>query len=103
MVFANGNHAFMRSESGNLDKKVPSGLFSREFPGSQGSHPGHSGILEGDSEALDSGRLSQADFTRLTSRAKNGLIKRSEVGRFIAENLFKDSRSKVFKGNVATR
>src|SRR5262245_37283673 len=43
--FASGNHALMRGNSGKLDKRVPSGLFSLEFPGSQGSHPGHSGIL----------------------------------------------------------
>src|SRR5262249_35774776 len=64
---ASGNHALMRSESGKLDKPVPSGLFSLEFPGSQGSHPGHSGILKGDPEKLDSGRLSDSDFARLTS------------------------------------
>jgi hypothetical protein len=99
--FASGNHAFMRSDSGRLDKRVPSGLFSLEFPGSQGSHPGHSGILQGDPKTPGSGRLSEVDFARLTSRAKDGLIKRSDVGRFIAENLFKDSNSKVFGKNTA--
>ncbi len=39
VVFASGNHAFMQSNSGRLDKPVPNGLFSLEFPGSQGSHP----------------------------------------------------------------
>ena len=96
VLFASGNHAFMRGDSGKLDKPVPSGLFSLEFPGSQGSHPGHSGILQGNPEMLDSGRLSEADFARLTSRAKDGLIKRSDVGRFIAENLLRDPKSKVF-------
>src|SRR5689334_11536464 len=86
VIFASGNHAFMKGESGKLDRKVPSGLFSLAFPGSQGSHPGHSGILEGDPAVPDSGRLSRADFARLTARAQNGLIKRSEIGRFIAEN-----------------
>ena len=90
VVFASGNHAFMRSNSGKLDKPVPNGLFSLEFPGSQGSHPGHSGILQGDPEILGSGRLSEADFARLTSRAKDGWIKRSDVGRFITENLLKE-------------
>ena len=102
VVFATGNHAFMRGDSEKLDKEVPSGLFSLEFPGSQGSHPGHSGILQGDPEIPGSGRLSWADFTRLASRAKDGLIKRSDIGRFIAENLFKDAKSKVFGNNVAT-
>ncbi|SRR6266404_534228 len=96
VLFASGNHAFMRGDSGKLDKPVAAGLFSLEFPGSQGSHPGHSGILQGDPEMLDSGRLSEADFARLTSRGKEGWIKRSEVGRFIAENLLKDPKSKVF-------
>ncbi|HET7493399.1 MAG TPA: hypothetical protein VFK01_16130, partial [Bradyrhizobium sp.] len=57
VMFASGNHAFMRGDDGKLSVKVPSGLFSLELPGSQGSHPGHSGILQGDPETLDSGRL----------------------------------------------
>lgn len=94
-LFANGNHAFMRSGSGELNEPVPDGLFSLEFPGSQGSHAGHSGILQEDPKQLDSGRLSEENFARLTSRAKNGLIKRSDVGRFIAENVFRDQESTV--------
>jgi hypothetical protein len=101
VLFASGNHAFMRGDSGKLDQSVPSGLFSLEFPGSQGSHPGHSGILQGDPEMPGSGRLSKADFARLTSRANDGWIKRSDVGRFIAENLLKDPKSKVFGKNTA--
>jgi hypothetical protein len=96
VLFASGNHRFMRGDSGKLDKPVPSGLFSLEFPGSQGSHPGHSGILQADPQMPDSGRLSEPDFARLTSRAKDGWIKRSDVGRFIAENLLRDPKSKVF-------
>jgi hypothetical protein len=95
VLFAGGNHAFMLGDSGRLDKAVPSGLFSLEFPGSQGSHPGHSGILQGDPETPGSGRLSLTDFERLISRAQDGWIKRSDVGRFIAENLIKDPKSKV--------
>jgi hypothetical protein len=101
VLFASGNHASMLGDSGKLDKAVPGGLFSLEFPGSQGSHPGHSGILQGDPEIPSSGRLSEADFARLTSRAKDGWIKRSDVGRFIAENLLKDPKSKVFGKNTA--
>jgi hypothetical protein len=100
VLFASGNHALMRGESGKLDKPVPSGLFSLEFPGSQGSHPGHSGILQEDPEIPGSGRLSERDFARLISRAKDGRIKRSDVGRFIAENLLKDPKSKVFGKNT---
>ena len=96
VAFASGNHAFMRGSSAKLDKDAPGGLFSLEFPGSQGSHPGHSGILQGDPEIPGSGRLSQAEFARLAGRAKDGLIKRSDVGSFIAENLLKDPKSKVF-------
>ena len=94
-LFANGNHAKMKDASGKLAAAVPAGLFSLEFPGSQGSHAGHSGILQGDPRRLDSGRLSQADFKRLTDRQADGVIKRSDVGRFIAENLRKDPDSKV--------
>ena len=102
VLFASGNHAFMRGDSGKLDIEVPSGLFSLEFPGSQGSHPGHSGILQGDPETPGSGRLSHTDFARLTSRAQDGWIKRSDVGRFIAENLINDPQSKVFGKNTVT-
>jgi hypothetical protein len=101
MLFANGNHAFMRGDSERLDTHVPDGLFSLEFPGSQGSHPGHSKILEDDPAALGSGRFSEADFARLTSRAKDGWIRRSDVGRFIAENLVKDESSKVLGKSTA--
>ena len=101
VTFASGNHAFMRGDDGKLDKKVPNGLFSLELPGSQGSHPGHSGILQGDPETLDSGRVSEADFARLARRTKDGFIKRSDVGRFIAENLLKDPKSKVLGLNTA--
>jgi hypothetical protein len=96
VFFASGNHAFMRGNSAKLESPAPSNLFSLEFPGSQGSHPGHSGILQGDPETLDSGRLSEANFNRLAIRAQGGFIKRSDVGRFIAENLVRDPKSKVF-------
>jgi hypothetical protein len=95
VLFARGNHAFMRGDSGRLDKALPGDLFSLDFPGSQGSHPGHSGILQGDPEALNSGRLSKDDFERLVSRAEDGWITISEVGHFIAENVLRDPNSKV--------
>jgi hypothetical protein len=101
VLFASGNHAFMLGDSGNLDRPVPSGLFSLELPGSQGSHPGHSGILQGHPGQPGSGRLSETDFARLVSRAKDGWIKRSDVGRFIAENLLKDAGCKVFGKKTA--
>ena len=94
--FASGNHAYMPGDSGELDLPVPNGLFSLDFPGSQGSHPGHSGILQNDPEIPDSGRFCEEDFERLTGRARDGWVKRSDVGGFIAENLLKDPNSKVF-------
>jgi hypothetical protein len=98
--FASGNHALMRGESGRLDVPVPEGLFSLEFPGSQGSHPGHSGILQGDSRIPGSGRFSDADFERLAQRARNGMIARSDVGQFIAENMMRDPDAKVLGTGV---
>jgi hypothetical protein len=102
VFFAEGNHAFMRGSSGlALDAPVPAGLFSLELPGSQGSHPGHSGILQGDPKTLASGRLRQADFDRLAAFATDGFLKRSEVGRFIAQNLRRDPNAKVAQATVA--
>jgi len=101
VLFASGNHARMRGESGELNKPVPDGLFSLEFPGSQGSHAGHSGILQGDPKVLGSGRLNEENFARLVSRAKNGLIKRSDVGHFIADNVFRDPKSTVLGKDTA--
>ena len=100
VMFASGNHAFMRGDDGKLSEKVPNGLFSLELPGSQGSHPGHSGILQGNPETLDSGRVSEADFARLANRAKGGFIKRSDFGQFVAENLLRDPKSKVLELNA---
>lgn len=95
--FARGNHGKMRGPAGNeLDTPVPDGLFSLELPGSQGSHAGHSGILQDDPEQLDSGRFSASDFQRLAALGRNGFIKRSDIARFIAENLRRDPRSKSF-------
>ena len=101
-LFAAGNHAFMRDDIGvALDEPAPTGLFSLELPGSQGSHPGHSGILQGDPKKLDSGRFSKEDFSRLVSKARGGFLRRSDVGCFIAENLTRDPNSKVTGLSVA--
>jgi len=100
--FAAGNHALMRNSSGSaLDTPVPAGLFSLELPGSQGSHPGHSGILQGNPMTLGSGRLSREDFDRLAKLATDNFLKRSDVGKFIAQNLKRDPNSKVASANVA--
>jgi len=100
VTFAAGNHALMRDGSNNLKAKVPIGFFSLEFPGSQGSHFGHSAILQADPQALGSGRFSRENFERLTAKSKNGFLKRSDVGKFIAENLIGDPRSIVFGGDT---
>jgi hypothetical protein len=101
VLFAQGNHAFMKGAEDQLDAPAPAGFFSLEFPGSQGSHPGHSGILQGDPRTPGSGRFSQTDFDRLAAHAREGLLKRSEVGRFIAENMINDAESNVFGAHVA--
>lgn len=98
VLFASGNHAKMPDK---FDQDVPDGLFSLDFPGSQGSHPGHSGILQADPRQLNSGRFSQPDFDRLAGLAKDGFIKRSDVARFIARNLHEDKNSKVLGLDVA--
>ena len=50
---------------------------------------------------MDSGRLSLPDFERLVSRATNGFIRHSDVAMFIAENLHRGPKSKVFGRSVA--
>ncbi|HEY9721546.1 MAG TPA: hypothetical protein V6D47_06005 [Oscillatoriaceae cyanobacterium] len=99
-LFATGNHAKMADGSGKLGAPVPNGLFSLDFPGSQGSHPGHSGILEGDPAQVDSGRFDQQNFDRLLSHAKNGYLKRSDLAAFMAENLARDPNAKVLAPHV---
>jgi hypothetical protein len=101
VIFATGNHSILRDHAGTITQTAPHGLFFLDFPGSQGSHAGHSGILQGDPKTRDSGRLSRADLDRLIRRATNGWIKRSDVGHFIAENLIRDPNAQVFGTNVA--
>jgi hypothetical protein len=101
VLFASGNHMAMRGDSGALDARVPSGLFSLELPGSQGSHFGHSGILQGNPKTLDSGRFSDQDFDRLRALAADGLVRRSDVGRFIGDNLHRDVNAQVLGSSTA--
>jgi hypothetical protein len=102
VLFAKGNHSLMRGPSGKLTERVPAELFSLELPGSQGSHPGHSGILETDPNEPGSGKTSLQNFQRLANRAtQDGFIRRSDIGRFIGENLVRDPNSKVAITNIA--
>lgn len=89
-LFASGNHA--RAPDG---KAAPDGAFSLDLPGSQGSHAGHSGILQADPLQPGSGRFDEAAFARLIAPARDGLIARSDVGRFIAGNIRRDPASRV--------
>jgi hypothetical protein len=103
-VFAIGNHARMRGGAAPvLDTPVPNGTFSLDFPGSKGSHPGHSRILESDPVTLDSGRFDPDRFQALLARADadDGHIRRSQIGAFIAANLVADPDSKVFGSGVS--
>jgi len=102
-LFARGNHAYMAGPSGKLDVPVPLGTFSLDFPGSQGSHAGHSGILQGDPTKLSSGRFSAKDFDRLVASSRDGYLTRSDIGKFIGGNIAADPKAKApgFKTGVA--
>ena len=94
-VFARGNHSKMLGPSGELDIPTPAGMMSLDLAGSQGAHPGHSGIMLGDPSKVGGGRFSEADFDRLAAKAKNGYLDEKAVGEYIAENLMRDPDSKV--------
>jgi len=100
-LFAKGNHSRMPAPHGQPAPLTPSGHFSLDFPGSQGSHPGHSGVLQGDPAVRDSGRFSSVDMERLLARAGDGFLTTSEVAKFIAENLERDPASKVLGKGAA--
>jgi hypothetical protein len=70
-------------------------MMSLDLAGSQGAHPGHSGILLGDPTEIDAGRFSAADFERLAKHAdSDGYLSTNAVGEFVAENLAGDPDSK---------
>jgi hypothetical protein len=96
-LFAIGNHSRMPDPSGEHSLPTPAGMMSLDLAGSQGAHPGHSGILLGDPSTPDAGRFSADDFERLARHADaDGRISMQAVGAFIAENLARDPDSKVF-------
>ena len=95
-VFATGNHRRVPDAAGRFAEATPDGLMSLDLAGSQGAHPGHSGIMLGDPRAIDSGRFSEADFARLARHAGvDGTLDERAVGRFIAENVGRDPEARV--------
>lgn len=92
--FARGNHCRVPDVNGAFNQHTPDGLFSLDLPGSQGAHPGHSGILMGDPTLLDTGRLDRTAFERLAALATDGRLTHKAVGRFIADNVHADPNSR---------
>lgn len=127
--FALGNHGVIPQTG----EKVPTNTFSLDFPGSKGSHPGHSFILQGDPTQPGTGAFSESDFQRLVGAKPAGVIcpeesgaaaqgkadpgghaeevvvegkrvrvvRRSEIGKFVAENVFRDPSAKAGGKNAA--
>jgi hypothetical protein len=127
--FALGNHGVIPQTG----EKVPTNTFSLDFPGSKGSHPGHSFILQGDPTKPGTGAFSERDLERLIGPRPSSLacpaesgasaqgkmdpgghaeavtvagkrvlvVRRSEIGKFIAENVFRDPNAKAGGKNAA--
>jgi hypothetical protein len=127
--FALGNHGVIPQTG----EQVPSNTFSLDFPGSKGSHPGHSFILQGDPTKPNTGAFSASDFQRLVAPKTSDLVcpeesaatgqgkadpgghaeevvvggksvrivRRSEFGKFIAENVYRDPNAKAGGKNAA--
>jgi hypothetical protein len=95
-VFAIGNHRRVPGPSGAFEEAAPEGMMSLDLSGSQGAHPGHSGIMLGDPRRFDAGRFSERDFERLAAYANaEGRLTEAAVGRFIAENIARDAEARV--------
>lgn len=129
-VFAKGNHGRMhgvaRDASGavkrgpngevlltrGLDVKTAETHFSLDLPPSQGSHPGHSGILQSGPTGAYVGRFDRGNYERLAGRAVDGagrrpgepgfegpkFVQRSALGAFVWENVSRDPDS-VYLGH----
>jgi len=96
-IFAIGNHRRVPGPDGRFDDAAPPGMMSLDLAGSQGAHPGHSGIMLGDPARIDTGRFSRADFERLAKHADPaGRLDEEAVGRFVAENITRDPAARVF-------
>lgn len=100
--FAHTNHNRMVGPNGVTDTPVPDNTFGIWFPGSQGAHPGHSGILMGDPADVKSGAFSPDRLARLTSDYATlypdgkRYISREQLGAFIADNVANDPDSRGF-------
>lgn len=91
-IVARGNH-----NTGGDGVRAPEGMFSLDFPNSQGAHAAHSFILMGNPRALDSGRLTEQNLGRLINEKSKGghaelvngklVVRRSELGNFVARNV----------------
>lgn len=92
-IVARANH-----HKSPAQEEAPSGMFSLDFPASIGAHAAHSFVLMGDPRKRDSGRLNAQNLGRLINTkaagghaelAPNGrlVVRRSELGKFIARNV----------------
>jgi hypothetical protein len=83
---------------------APVGMFSLEFPATQGVHFGHSYILTGDPKTPNSGRLNTSNLQRLIGQQGDGghaesaddgtlVVRRSQLGKFVAQNVACDPKA----------
>lgn len=89
-LFARGNHCRYLKPTHKKGELVPADFFNLLFGGSQGAHAGHSGILLGDPDQIDQGRLDMQAFDRLAATAREGFLSIDGVGDFIADNIKRD-------------
>lgn len=95
-LFARGNHSRRLGAAAGAEPLVPNGTFDLRFGGSQGAHPGHSGILLGDPAQVGQGRLDPAELARLAGHAdEDGRLSVDAVGDFIADSLKRDPEAQV--------
>lgn len=89
-LFARGNHSRLLGPDA-VGRFTPPGTFNLQFGGSQGAHPGHSGILLGDPAEIAGGRLDLSQLERLAGYADPaGRLSIDGVGDFIADNVRRD-------------
>jgi hypothetical protein len=100
--FAKINHNKIVGPGGKTTKAVPAGTFSVWFPGSNGAHPGHSGILMGNPGDVGAGRFAPERLARLTTELSTlypdgkRYISREQIGVWIAQNVEADPDSRGF-------